>query len=166
MIEPLMQKSHVKLIQKYLKPDHVMLEWGSGGSTVYFPKFVREYFSIEHNREWFDAVSKELSKKGITNVHLYLSEVEWYKTARVKNPTKFKDYINFVGTLNRKFDCVLIDGRARLWCAEKVLPYLSKSAVVFLHDFWARPRYRGIFKWYSEIESVRDGKSIIALKRK
>lgn len=42
------------------------LEWGAGGSTVYFPKFLAEtqvpfhWHSLEHNAEWYENVTREL----------------------------------------------------------------------------------------------------------
>ena len=43
----------------FLHPDYSMLEWGSGGSTIEFSQqYVKEYYSIEHNKEWHDKVLK------------------------------------------------------------------------------------------------------------
>ena len=54
---PWMSQSEIQTIEKYLKPEFTMLEWGSGGSTLYFPKFVRKYYSIEHDMSWYDNIS-------------------------------------------------------------------------------------------------------------
>ena len=48
-----------KKIEKYLKPNHTVLEWGSGESTLYFPQFVKKWISVEHNREWFIKTSSQ-----------------------------------------------------------------------------------------------------------
>ena len=32
------------------------LEIGSGGSTLYFSKHVQNYYSIEHDKSWFEMV--------------------------------------------------------------------------------------------------------------
>ena len=68
--------------------------------------------------------------------------------------------------LKKKFDLVLIDGRARPQCAEKVIPYLSDDAVVFIHDFWKRPDYSWVLNLYDEVESIKNGQSIVALRLK
>ena len=42
------------LITKHFSPDKVMLEWGSGGSTIEFSPQLKKYYSIEHNKEWYE----------------------------------------------------------------------------------------------------------------
>ena len=51
-MQPWMSKEEINLIEKYLKKDHITLEWGSGGSTAHFSKLVKEWNAIEHNKEW------------------------------------------------------------------------------------------------------------------
>ena len=47
-----------QLILDCLNPDTIMLEWGSGGSTIEFSSVVKKYYSIEHNAEWYDNINK------------------------------------------------------------------------------------------------------------
>jgi len=42
-----MDKREIEKIISYLKPEDRMFEWGCGGSTVYFSKYVSFYRSIE-----------------------------------------------------------------------------------------------------------------------
>ena len=37
-----------------------------------------------------------------------------------------------------KFDVVLVDGRARGFCATKVLDYIDENGIVFIDDFYTR----------------------------
>ncbi len=39
-----------QMIEFYLQPGKVMLEWGSGFSTLWFSQFVGQYYSIEHDK--------------------------------------------------------------------------------------------------------------------
>ena len=55
---PLMEPEEIALIEKYLTPKSVMLEWGSGGSTSYFGAQVAALYSIEHDPEWYDIVTE------------------------------------------------------------------------------------------------------------
>ena len=41
-----MSPEEIDLIKSNLDPSHIMLEWGSGGSTTEFPKYVKKYYSI------------------------------------------------------------------------------------------------------------------------
>ena len=51
-----MDSSEKAIIEKYLNPNVIMMEWGSGGSTIEFSKQVKEYYSVEHNLEWYNEV--------------------------------------------------------------------------------------------------------------
>lgn len=163
---PWMSPQEIDLIKRYLRPTDVMLEWGSGGSTVTFSPLVKSYYSIEHVSDWYTKVDEELQRlnlsEKVTNV---LIEPDSPRTIPTKYE-EFKTYIEYVDGLGITFDRVLIDGRARAQCAERVLPYLSSDAIVFIHDFWARPQYHNVLSFYEEVSSVKFGQSIVALKKK
>lgn len=63
---PLMEPEEIALIEKYLTPKSVMLEWGSGGSTSYFGAQVAALYSIEHDPEWYDIVTEETASLPVT----------------------------------------------------------------------------------------------------
>lgn len=163
---PWMSHLEINLIEKYLEIDKVMLEWGSGGSTVTFSQKVKEYYSIEHVKDWYEKVDKFLEEKDYkSKVFNYLIEPDLPRTIPTKYD-EFKTYIEFVGTLNKKFDIVLIDGRARVDCAKYVIPYLNENAVVFVHDYFPRSHYYEITNLYVRIDAVTSGQSIAAFKLK
>lgn len=157
-----MKNKEIQTIRKYLDRDDIMLEWGSGGSTWYFPLFVKEYHSIEHQEKWYKKVSNNI----LHNTTLYLQEAN-KKTNRCKNRSEYKDYIEKVHDLNiKKFDKVLIDGRGRKYCAKEVLPYLQDDSLVFIHDFWNRKRYHSVLKYYDVVEKITSGKQLAVLRKK
>lgn len=144
-----MTSPEINMIQKYLSDDMIVLEWGSGGSTLYFPRYVKRYFSIEHNKHWYE--------KG-TNAKPDNCTIYWVKeNAPRTRPTKrkeFKDYVEYIHCLGiEKFDAVLIDGRARIYCAFEVKPYLKEDSIIFLHDCH-RKEYKEIYEHYDEIDKV------------
>ena len=159
---PWMSQSEIQTIEKYLKPEFTMLEWGSGGSTLYFPKFVRKYYSIEHDMSWYDNISPKTPNN--VDYHLILPN------EAITDPTQkhqVQNYIDQVDTLGvATFDAVLIDGRGRGWCAEKVVSYLKEDSVVFIHDYWQRPQYHIVETWYDVIDYIKDGQSLVVLKPK
>jgi|TARA_Y100000310_G_scaffold267413_1_gene279401 predicted O-methyltransferase YrrM len=146
------------LVSKYLHYDKVMLEWGAGGSTQFFSKYVKRYISIEHEEEWYNKM-----KDCGAEIHLVKNNSPRTIPTKVE---QFLDYVNYVDVLNEKYDLVLIDGRARPYCAQKVIPYLKRESIVFIHDFWARPEYHWVLKYYDEIESIKKGQTIVALRLK
>lgn len=157
-----MSREQIYTIKKYLKKHDIMLEWGSGGSTTYFSLFVKRYISIEHNKEWYNLVKNHVSKK----VEFHYIKCNLPPTIPSKR-CEFKDYIEKVNNLNiKQYDKVLIDGRARCFCAIEILPYLKKNSIVFVHDFYNRSRYKPILKYYDVIEEIKTNKGLVVLKPK
>ena len=90
---PWMDDTEIALILKHLYYTDTMLEWGSGGSTTYFPHFVNKYYSIEHDAEWSMKVKEEM----LPNVEFH--HVPW-DAPRTK-PTQrsqFETYIRHADT--------------------------------------------------------------------
>lgn len=150
------------LIEKHLDSNKVMLEWGSGGSTVEFSQQVKQYYSIEHNRQWFNNVSEEIAQRKYTNINYNFVEQNAPQTEAQSEYYQFKDYIDIVDTFNTKFDIVLIDGRARRLCAYKVIPYLNPNAIVIIHDWVLRHVYHCVTDYYNVLEYVGDTAQTIA----
>ena len=172
---PDMRESNYKFIEKYLSKDKNLLEFGSGGSTVYFSKKVKKIISIEHDPYWVQQVSINLKKEGIDNVSLFYAPpnkpFELGETPKTQRQIEFYDYIRTPDSIKKNFpnfsyDVVFIDGRARIECAKYIFPFLHKDTVVILHDYKGRQRYRAVLEWYDEIDRIDKGCSAIALKRK
>ena len=84
-------------------------------------------------------------------------------------PTKyeeFKSYIEKIDELDEMFDVILVDGRARVQCAEFIVPYLNEGAMVMVHDFWRRPQYYSLLNLYREVASIAYGQSVVILQIK
>lgn len=164
MINPWMSREEIEHIISTLDIQDTMLEYGSGGSTLLFSKYVTEYYSVEHVEEWHKKVTLELGKK--PNVYYY--HVPWDKPRTI--PTKyeeFKTYIEKPAKFNLKFNKVFIDGRARQYCAKFILPYLQEDALVFIHDFFKRPQYHGVLEWYDIVHKIEHTEqTLVTLKKK
>ena len=162
---PWMDDNEIEFLLSLLKPTDVMLEWGCGGSTLCFSKAVKEYYSIEHNEEWYKKISDHLKE----NENIFMYHIPTDIPRKLKfGPSSYHEfvtYINHVDFIDKKFDKVLIDGRARQWCAEKVKNYLNDDAIVFLHDFGKpdRERYNSVLNHYIVINKVG---TLVALKKK
>lgn len=141
-----MSDQDIRLILKYLKKDDIMLEWGSGGSTLYFSKFVKEYYSIESNEKWYNKILKEKDE----NVSMFFCPPNAGRTVPSQKH-QFIDYINQVEKLGKSFDKILIDGRARFFCAEQAFNYLKSDGILFFHD-WVREWYHSTLIYYELIE--------------
>ena len=155
----MMDRDSVKLLCSLLKPSQDVLEWGSGGSTLFYSKFVKSWNTIEHDLAW----AKQVSKKKIPNVVYHSVPVTWDTVGRWPDDgdyETFKDYVEFPKSLNRQFDVVLVDGRARVACAYSVIRnnLLKPNGVVIIHD-WERKYYKEVLKSFNivaeDVSSVR-----------
>lgn len=161
-----MSSYQIDLIKLYLKPEDIMIEYGAGGSTLYFSQHVKQYISIEHDINW---INKLKTYDLNTNIELhYCSPNNPIKLPIwCGNPDDFKDYINYVDILSYKhYDRVLIDGRARQYCANKILEYIDDTSIVFVHDFFERKRYHSIYNTYNLIEKDNKHKPTLGIFQK
>lgn len=144
-----------------------MLEYGSGGSTVFLQDKVKSITSIEHDSSWFNETKKHLSD----NVSYYLlapDNLNWeqqYDNHNRKNSKgddgsfeDFAQYVTFPVSLKKKFDLIFVDGRARLSCAFVARSLLKDGGKLLIHDFGAdtshpylpyRTYYDNVYLWYN-----------------
>jgi len=116
------------------------LEWGSGGSTNYFPRkygFIKRWESIEHSNDWYIKIRNDVP----SNVDLNLVEK--------------KDYYSKVYHSGKKYDFILVDGLYRQACMVVAKRVLSKHGFVILHDSGRReydPAFDIFDNWKELIE--------------
>jgi hypothetical protein len=154
-----MSESEITMIRKYLYNEpqtKTMLEWGCGGSTLYFSNFTKHYFSVEHDLVWAETVAKEIVSRGRRNICLNY----------IPNVNNFYKYIKYPKRMNLMWDFVLIDGRFRTACAMSILKYITPLTKVFFHDFPARDYYHHILEYYNIIEQVTTGQTLAVLEKK
>ena len=169
--KPAMLNQEIALILSYLHPSATMLEWGSGGSTIFFSKHVSKYYSIEHNSEWARIVSATISSLGQNNVQVNHVPADRKRSADGTKETEFRSYCSAPNNLNEKhFDFVLIDGRARQFCAKTILGLIDASSRVFVHDFPLRARYFSVFDDFFQVGNVVENgaseKGLIVLQKR
>jgi len=175
MFQPWMSKIEIDMIKKYLDKSYVMLEYGCGGSTLFFSHHVKEYYSVEHNQQWYNKIAPLVPK----NVHIThiaqnhdtpnqkrILASDWKSLDTSSRSIDFKDYIEYPKSLCVKFDTVLIDGRARPECAKFIVPHLKENATVFIHDYCERIPYHVVETHYQVVDSIRSGQTLAVLKLK
>jgi len=125
----------IEALLKRIQPPKV-LEWGSGYSTLYFPKFIKRnnmWIAIEHNKNWFMRI-KELNHN--PNVKLIFIPPNHLPYTDLHEDGSYSDFKNYIEFPNRfkNFDLILIDGRARKDCLAKAYNLISDKGTVILHD--------------------------------
>ena len=157
---PWMDDREIRLIDSYLNPGMTMMEWGSGGSTLYFSKKVKNYISVENNYQWYTDIKQQVPD----NVELhYIQTLPRPEIYNQSEYVHYKEYVDVVDRLNTIFDVVLIDGRARRICALKILPYLKSDSIVIIHDWCMRKPYYCVLDYYDLIEKIEDTPQTIGI---
>jgi len=108
--------------------------------------------------------------KNFKNVHTYFVPSEVENPIVPSKKENYKTYIEYPKVIGKKYDKILIDGRARQFCSEFCIPYLNEGGLVFFHDFWMneRGRYREVaLKHYNEVASiVNSNQTLVILQPK
>lgn len=125
-----------------LKPEYCF-EWGSGYSTVYFPQILpsmKAWYSIEHNEQWYKVIVEKVNDPRVSLTYIKPDKTPTkgtdgkYGLKMEGTYDEFKTYVDFAATLNRKFDFMFIDGRARKDCLRSAFDLISDRGVVIVHD--------------------------------
>lgn len=118
----------IKWLKEFLDPEMKVFEYGSGGSTIFFARRVKELISIEHEKSWFDLLNQKIDEYNLNNVKYQLiipteKQQSSYKYSIQSFTSSEKadqhlSYENYVKSIDKfpdeYFDLVAIDGRARI----------------------------------------------------
>ena len=175
-MKPWMSQQEINTIIKHLNKTDTMLEYGCGGSTLFFSMYVQEYYSVEHNETWYNKIKPQIkSNTNLFHVNINSGPAEapnrifphsWDELDASSRSKDFYDYIRYPGTLGKKFDAVLIDGRARPECAKFIKDYIIDDGVMFMHDYWDRPLYHVVEEQFEVIDYVKSGQSLAVFRKK
>ena len=142
-------REHRECIERRLFAGCRVLEWGSGGSTVWLADRLpagAHLTSVEHHAAWFAKVGERLGER--ENVTRVLAEPtgDMGRNATIdeENATHLGAYLD--AAAGQKFDVILVDGVARVACMERARELLNPGGVVFLHDAQR--------DWYDEGKSL------------
>jgi hypothetical protein len=115
----------IRLLEDRLTGDLGVFEFGSGFSTLFFARLVRNVISVENDISWFE----DLKTKLPGNVTLLFRKKD-----------KAGMYCRSILENGGKYDLVLIDGKDRVNCMKQAVPALSARGVILLDDS-DRPQY-------------------------
>lgn len=103
----------------WLKKQHVydwnVFEFGVGYSTIWWRSNAHGLTSIETNERWARAMGA-----------IWIAEEEIH--------------LNFIEKVNRKYDCIIVDGMWREKCVEAAVPFLKKGGYLII-DNWESEDY-------------------------
>lgn len=113
----------IDYLEPRVKPGMRVLEYGGGGSTIYFLRKGCLLTTVEGDPEWGKAIQKRVTELGEAASRLDLRIVD----TQTKDPASKQAYISAVRT-GGPWDLILIDGGFRLDCLAMARDYLSPGA--------------------------------------
>ncbi|MFW6173883.1 MAG: hypothetical protein ACOC5T_09075 [Elusimicrobiota bacterium] len=119
--------SMIEFLNRRLKSDLRVFEYGAGNSTLWYASKVQTIVSVEHSEDWYSKISVE-APQNVEIVHALDKE------SYLEQPLKFEN-----------FDIVVIDGLERKKCVEFALKSLKEKGVIILDDAH-RPEYEEIVR--------------------
>ncbi|WP_228850335.1 class I SAM-dependent methyltransferase [Aegicerativicinus sediminis] len=116
---PWVTYSFIDFVEERLTDDLGMFEFGSGNSTLYYSRYIKEIHTVEHDKEWFEKIRKGMP----SNVFPIFRELEYGGK-----------YSKTAVDTGRKFDMIIVDGRDRVNCMINSFPALTEKGVMVLDD--------------------------------
>ncbi|NEP42454.1 MAG: sulfotransferase family 2 domain-containing protein [Okeania sp. SIO2H7] len=113
----------IKFLKNFFKenPDAKVLEFGSGGSTMWLSKLAGKLVSVEDDVEWYSRVKKGLRRQGRENkVDLRLLAKPYYEVCKEFSKAEF--------------DLVIVDGSDRFQCLKASVRVLKPGGILMLDD--------------------------------
>lgn len=182
-MEPHLSKNDKKLFYKYLDKINVYFEYGSGGSTYQasIRKNIKTIYSVESDIKWFNKLKKIISKsktklksKTKSNVNYLFNEMDaehnWGRPGKNATNKQKKKYSGKIKKLDKKeqkkIDLVLIDGRFRVACCLKCYNVIKDNCLIAFDDFFKRPQYYIVLRYFDIIEKTKDNRMVILKKKK
>jgi hypothetical protein len=146
---PWMPYLAIQRLKDFLKPQMLVFEYGSGGSTVFFAQRVKRVFSVEHDPRWHALVSEALRMRNLTNCEYLLREPRrigpppkgepsiYGANARPQDHPEmnFDSYVRAIECHpDEPFDLVVVDGQARTACIEHALKKMRRGGYLLLDN--------------------------------
>lgn len=115
-MEPWINRKAIDFLEKYLKKDMTIAEFGSGSSTRWFANRVKKLVSIENSERWYEVVKEDI--RYYNNIDYLLVELicnQGPPYQVIDNEKKRETYVNILNSeyQGELFDAIIIDGRLR-----------------------------------------------------
>lgn len=147
-------------VTDHYKAANVILEYGSGGSTVLAAEMGdKQVFSVESDGLWMKRMQAYLDQAGLSEgVTLHRGNIgqtgKWGRPRSDKAWRRYHLYPNSVWDRDDfvEPDLILIDGRCRAACLMTAMLRISKPVTVLFDDYEGRSQYERIEQWIKPVE--------------
>lgn len=155
-------EEEMHLVRRVYGSAHIILEYGSGGSTVLGSEWPGKLvFSVESDHAWAIRLQHEIDLRNLPSPALvYHVDIgptgNWGRPLGPEAWTRFYRYPLAIWDepFFRQPDVVLIDGRFRTACLMAVLLRTQKPVTVLFDDYTERPAYHSVEAFLKPTELV------------
>ncbi len=127
---PWLTSTAVDLLTGWVQAKDTVFEWGSGRSTAWFAAHAGRVISVEHNPNWYESVSQQLSTSMSDSVERHLRPSRdgvWDETGEA--------YVSVIDLVDdQMLDIVLVDGIHRDECAQRCLSKLRPGGLLIVDN--------------------------------
>lgn len=133
---PWLTFSAIEYLDKHIRPDMTVFEYGSGGSTIFFARRTAMVTSVEENQDWIDLVKQKLAVEELHNVQLLHRPFDFQQT------TGFQASAYLHALEGQPYDIILIDGtdfythEARPHCFRRAENFIRPRGIIVVDDAW------------------------------
>lgn len=117
---PMISYRATRVIAGRLTPESVVVEFGSGMSTLWFARRCRSLLSIEDDSYWHALVERRLRSDGASHVRYELRSAATYSQVH--------------DLPDASVDFVLVDGSQRARCITAILPKIRAGGALYLDN--------------------------------
>jgi hypothetical protein len=142
-------RKEAKLVRRLYAEAKVILEYGSGGSTVLGAELGKRIISVESDKAWADRLTQRLAAfSAMAEVHhVDIGPTEkWGMSSRPRFHVRYHRYP--LSVWDRPDlgdpDIVLLDGRFRAACLVAVMLRARRPTTVLIDDYIDRPYYHRV----------------------
>jgi hypothetical protein len=130
----------LKFIDKFLRPEHQVFEYGGGGSTMYFASRTQRVLTMESHPDWHKTLTTALTQSRFLNVQCE------YQPINGEEPSQFRNSIFFERIYEQLWDVILIDcfcgysrtryGLLRPYAFDLAIDQVKPGGIIVLDDSW------------------------------
>jgi len=147
----------IRMLNKLVKPEYDVFEYGAGNSSKWYSKKVKSLISVEHNSEWHKKVNLKTTilvpENSKRNEKHYGKIEPFYKLVQDKDLDRhdrtvpFMSYACEILNYDKKFDIVVVDGAARVLATWLAIQKVKDGGFIVFDNSDRATRYKKCFEW-------------------
>jgi len=109
-----------------------VFEWGGGCSTVWYSMNCKSVDTLENDTLWANEISSYLDSNGRENYTMKV--IECPMSANSYHPNQ-EAYLKYIDSLDKKWDCIIIDGSFRSDALQVSEKYIKKGGILIFDNY-------------------------------